>query len=69
MEVTQKAIILDRYKNDDGQRVCYSGGNFKCVFYDEDWNSCYILGVELFCYDGIPAEIKPCENCPLWGED
>jgi len=72
MEVTQKAIILDRYKNNNGQKTCmiFDGFHYyKCaMLIDETPFICGYCGDELEQFEDSD-EIKPCENCPLWGED
>lgn len=79
MEITQKAIIIDRIKNDSGQRVCkITKPEFGCYI------ACDLLVDDdddiLFCkysYGDIDkllekyedtGDIKPSEFCPMWSE-
>jgi len=73
MEVTQKAIILDRYKNDDGQRTCMILTEHRC-FRCEMLTERETVLICNYCGEGLDLyedskDIKPSEFCPLWSED
>jgi len=73
MEVTQKAIVLDRYKNDDGQKCCVSSSShkyFSCdlVHYFNSIHECSYSHEALTRYEDS-KDIKPGKDCPLWSED
>lgn len=73
MEITQKAIILERCKNDLGQRCCVSSSSdkyFSCdlVRYFNSIHECTYSHDQLYFYEDS-NDIKPSEFCPMWSEE